>query len=169
MSARAPVGLGVLQVEPTDHCNLTCAMCAPHHEGWETVHGVAKGYLDADLWERVLVDLVVADAHLDHVIFQWLGDPSLHPELPRLVGAAARHLRGRVGYLRVEFAHEGGTRIAEDVCELCNDETHPVFLDWVDPTIDMYPHEGFCNCMDALDQIVAGRVRLRSGEWFGHE
>lgn len=74
-----------------------------------------------------------------------------------------------VGYLRVEFAHEGGTRIAEDVCELCDDETHPVFLDWVDPTIDMYPHEGFCNCMDALDQIVAGRVRLRSGEWFGHE
>lgn len=95
-------GLGVLQVEPTDHCNLRCAMCAPHHEGWETVHGVPKGFLDADLWERILDGLVAEDCELDHVIFQWLGDPSLHPELPRLVGAAAQRLQGRVNYLRID-------------------------------------------------------------------
>lgn len=91
----------VLQVEPTDHCNLRCRMCAPHHEGWETVHGVPKGYLDPALWERVVDGLCADDVRFDHIIFQWLGDPSLHPELHRLVRAAAR-LGDRVGYLRVD-------------------------------------------------------------------
>lgn len=97
-----PTGDGVLQVEPTDHCNLTCTMCAPHHEGWDQIHRIPKGYLDPDLWENILDTLVAEELRFDHLIFQWLGDPSLHPELPRLVGAAARRLRGRVGYLRVD-------------------------------------------------------------------
>jgi Radical SAM superfamily/Iron-sulfur cluster-binding domain len=95
-------GAGVLQVEPTDHCNLRCRMCAPHHEGWPTVHGLPKGYLDPRLWERIVDGLVADDLSFDHIIFQWLGDPSLHPELPDLVGLAARRLAGRVGYLRVD-------------------------------------------------------------------
>lgn len=105
MSVRAlrnPTGFGVLQVEPTDHCNLRCRMCAPHAEQWAAVHGVAKGYLDPELWERVCRGLVEDDVHFDHVIFQWLGDPSLHPELPRLVATAAELLAGRVGYLRID-------------------------------------------------------------------
>jgi MoaA/NifB/PqqE/SkfB family radical SAM enzyme len=97
-----PTGAGVLQVEPTDHCNLRCRMCAPHHEGWETVHGVPKGMLSVELWERVVDGLVADDIRFDHIIFQWLGDPSLHPELSRLIGIAARKLVGRVGYLRVD-------------------------------------------------------------------
>ncbi len=92
----------VLQVEPTDHCNLACRMCAPHFEGWSTVHGVPKGYLDPDLWARVVDGLAQDDQHFDHVIFQWLGDPSLHPQLDVLVATAARGLAGRVGYLRVD-------------------------------------------------------------------
>jgi hypothetical protein len=97
-----PTGDGVLQVEPTDHCNLSCRMCAPHHEGWETVHGVPKGYLDPELWARVVEGLARDDVRFDHIIFQWLGDPSLHPQLGRLIGDAARGLAGRVGYLRVD-------------------------------------------------------------------
>jgi len=97
-----PSGAGVLQVEPTDHCNLRCRMCAPHHEGWETVHGIPRGMLDPDLWDAVLDTFVRDDLRFDHIIFQWLGDPSLHPELPRLVGSAANRLGDRVGYLRVD-------------------------------------------------------------------
>ncbi len=97
-----PTGAGVLQVEPTDHCNLRCRMCAPHHEGWQTVHGIPKGLLSVPLWERVLDGLVKDDVHFDHIIFQWLGDPSLHPELARLVGLAAAKLMNRVGYLRID-------------------------------------------------------------------
>lgn len=92
----------VLQVEPTDHCNLRCRMCAPHHEGWETVHGIPKGYLDPALWERVVAGLARDGQRFDHLIFQWLGDPSLHPELDRLVATAASGLGERVGYLRVD-------------------------------------------------------------------
>ncbi|MFT5679768.1 MAG: MoaA/NifB/PqqE/SkfB family radical SAM enzyme [Myxococcota bacterium] len=97
-----PQGLGVLQVEPTDHCNLSCRMCAPHFERWDQVHGVDKGYLDPELWRRVLDGMVADDLRLDHIIFQWLGDPSLHPGLHELVGAAAERLQGRVEYLRVD-------------------------------------------------------------------
>lgn len=93
---------GVLQVEPTDHCNLACRMCAPHAEAWETVHGVPKGYLDPDLWAQALEGMVEDDLRFDHLIFQWLGDPSLHPRLHELVGMAARRLAGRVGYLRID-------------------------------------------------------------------
>jgi hypothetical protein len=93
---------GVLQIEPTDVCNLRCTMCAPHHDGWETVHGVPKGFLDVQVYERVVQGLVDDDLRFDHVIFQWLGDPSLHPELEHLVGVAQQKLGDRVGYLRVD-------------------------------------------------------------------
>lgn len=92
----------VLQVEPTDLCNLSCSMCAPHHEGWARIHGVPKGILDTARFARIVAGLAAEDCRFDHVIFQWLGDPSLHPELHRLLGLAARALAGRVGYLRVD-------------------------------------------------------------------
>ncbi len=77
-------------------------MCAPHHDGWESVHGVPKGMLDPDLWEGIVDSFVRDDLRFDHIIFQWLGDPSLHPELPRLIESAATRLGDRVGYLRVD-------------------------------------------------------------------
>lgn len=92
----------VLQVEPTDHCNLSCAMCAPHHEGWTQIHGVPKGFLDVARFRRIVDGLVADDLRFDHVIFQWLGDPSLHPDLHLLIGTAAAALGGRVRYLRVD-------------------------------------------------------------------
>ena len=95
-----PSGDGVLQIEPTDHCNLACRMCAPHAEGWETVHGVPKGYLDFDHYRRILDRLVEDRCRFDHVILQWLGDPSLHPRLEEMVGEAGRRLD--TGYVRFD-------------------------------------------------------------------
>ena len=100
--ATLPHGLGVLQVEPTDHCNLACAMCAPHAESWTTVHGIPKGLMPLNLYQRVLAGLVAGDCHFDHLILQWLGDPSLHPELERMVGLAGHTLGSRVGHIRVD-------------------------------------------------------------------
>jgi len=97
-----PVHDGVLQIEPTDLCNLRCKMCAPHHEGWEEIHAVPKGIMEMGLYESILDGLVEDDCHFDHLIFQWLGDPSLHPFLPRMLRLAAEKLVGRVGYLRVD-------------------------------------------------------------------
>jgi len=97
-----PKHLGVLQIEPTDLCNLTCSMCAPHNEGWEQIHAVPKGVMDMTLYRRIVDGLVEDDARFDHIIFQWLGDPSLHPELPEMIRIAAAKMAGRVDYLRVD-------------------------------------------------------------------
>lgn len=150
----------VLQVEPTDHCNLSCRMCAPHHEGWETVHGVPKGYLDPALWARVVGGLVRERVRFDHIIFQWLGDPSLHPRLPELVGTAARGLAGQVGYLRVDtngilLAGERMDRLVDAVC----DSTLPLLVVF---TLDAHSPEVYADLKgrDALPRVRRNIRRL---------
>lgn len=100
--ANPPAHLGVLQIEPTDHCNLACRMCAPHAEKWPQVHGVPKGWMDPAFFRRIVRGLAEEDCRFDHVILQWLGDPSVHPELEALVADAGRALAGRIGYLRFD-------------------------------------------------------------------
>lgn len=95
-------GYGVLQIEPTDVCNLQCQMCAPHHEQWDTIHGVPKGYLSLSLWKSIVDSFVQNQTQFDHIIFQWLGDPMLHPDIVGLISEAQRRLIGLVSYLRVD-------------------------------------------------------------------
>ncbi len=97
-----PIDLGVLQIEPTDVCNLKCSMCAPHKEGWDQIHSVPKGMMDMALYEKIIDGLAVDGARFDHIIFQWLGDPSLHPALPRMLRIAGEKLGRNVNYLRVD-------------------------------------------------------------------
>ena len=96
------MGDGVLQVEPTDRCNLTCSMCLPHKEGKGRVHGCTEGLLSPELWGRIADGLVADDCSFDHIIFQWMGEPTLHPQLEDLVAIAAEKLVERVGYLRID-------------------------------------------------------------------
>ncbi len=93
---------GVLQVEPTDLCNLACRMCLPQLDRPGRVHGIPGGFMELDLFRRIFDDLAATDCRFDHVILQWMGDPALHPRLPELVGIAASRLRGRCQYLRVD-------------------------------------------------------------------
>jgi len=93
---------GVLQVEPTDICNLSCAMCSPQRENPGQVHGVPGGMMSLDGFRQLLDGLLRDDCRFDHVILQWMGDPALHPQLPRMVGMAAARLKGRAGYLRLD-------------------------------------------------------------------
>jgi radical SAM protein with 4Fe4S-binding SPASM domain len=93
---------GVLQVEPTDLCNLACRMCLPQLDRPGAVHGIPGGFMDPALFRRIFDDLAATDCHFDHVILQWMGDPALHPQLPELVGVAASRLLGRAQYLRVD-------------------------------------------------------------------
>jgi len=93
---------GVLQIEPTDHCNLSCTMCTPHHLRQEQIHGVPKGVMDLGLYRHIVDGLVADDARFDHIIFQWLGDPSLHPGLEDMIAVAQDRLGDRVNYLRVD-------------------------------------------------------------------
>jgi MoaA/NifB/PqqE/SkfB family radical SAM enzyme len=93
---------GVLQIEPTDHCNLKCKMCTPHAEGFKSIHGVPKGSMDLELYRDIIDGLAHDGARFDHIIFQWLGDPSLHPNLEEMVGYAMEKMAGLVGYLRID-------------------------------------------------------------------
>ncbi len=93
---------GVLQIEPTDRCNLSCTMCQPHHLGLDRIHGVPKGRMDLGLYRRIIDGLRDEACRFDHVIFQWLGDPSLHPDLEEMIAHAQDRLADSVGYLRVD-------------------------------------------------------------------
>ena len=93
---------GVLQVEPTDLCNLACVMCLPQLDRPRRVHGVTGGFMDLSLFRRIFDDLAATDCRFDHIILQWMGDPALHPQLPELVGIAADRMLGRCAYLRVD-------------------------------------------------------------------
>lgn len=154
----------VLQVEPTDHCNLACRMCAPHFEGWETVHGVPKGHLDPALWERVVQGLVADDQRFDHVIFQWLGDPSVHPELDRLVATAARGLAGRVGYLRVDTNAIllGGERMDRLVQAVAGSSVPLLVVVTIDAaTPEVYAHVKGRDALARVQRNVRRLLRLR--------
>lgn len=95
-------GYGVLQIEPTDLCNLNCKMCKPHAEKWETVHSIPKGFLDPALWQKIVSNFREEKIIWDHIIFQWLGDPLLHPEIDQLIGITATEIGSQVGYLRLD-------------------------------------------------------------------
>ena len=95
-------GFGVLQVEPTDYCNLRCKMCRPHRDSWAEIHGVPKGFLSLNLWQKIVDDLARQRVEFDHVIFQWLGDPLLHPNMDKLVAIAQRGIANQVQYFRID-------------------------------------------------------------------
>lgn len=94
---------GVLQIEPTDFCNLTCPMCHPQQGFRSHLHGeLAKGYLDVGRFEALIDGIAASDLRFDHLIFQWLGDPSLHPELFTLLAHALRKIPDRADYFRID-------------------------------------------------------------------
>ncbi|HCP48001.1 MAG TPA: hypothetical protein DIU15_18315 [Deltaproteobacteria bacterium] len=94
---------GVLQIEPTDFCNLTCPMCHPQQGFRPNLHGdLLKGYMDMDLYRKIIDGIARSSATFDHLIFQWLGDPSLHPELFDMLGYALDHVGDRFEYFRID-------------------------------------------------------------------
>ena len=77
-------------------------MCGPHFEQWPSVHGIPKGYLDFDLYQQIIEGLAAEGCRFDHLILQWLGDPSLHPRLEEMAGFAGRQLKNLLGYVRFD-------------------------------------------------------------------
>lgn len=127
MPVHTPTRLGVLQIEPTDLCDLSCAMCLPHRAPrapGQGVHGIPSGRMDPALFTCILEDLARSDALFDHVILQWMGEPSLHPALPEMVAGAARLLGDRVGYLRIDT----------NGCSLTPDRVERLVAAWNPPT-----------------------------------
>jgi molybdenum cofactor biosynthesis enzyme MoaA len=94
---------GVLQIEPTDFCNLTCPMSHPQQGFRPTLHGdLLKGYMDTSLFRRIIDGIERSNVCFDHLIFQWLGDPSLHPELFEMLDYARSKVSDRFDYFRID-------------------------------------------------------------------
>ena len=94
-------GIGVLQIEPTDYCNLSCQMCKPHHQHWNQIHGIPKGFLSIELFDSIVDGFLMENIEFDHIIFQWLGDPLLHPKIDVLLQKAQR-MKQNIKYLRMD-------------------------------------------------------------------
>lgn len=72
--------LSSVNLELTNHCNLRCTFCPVN-----TTMQRPKGYMDADLFRRI----IDRNEQLDFVLaFQW-GEPLLHPQFFELVRYAA--------------------------------------------------------------------------------
>ncbi len=100
---REPIHCGVLQIEPTDVCNLRCRMCAPQLEASRTVHGsVPKGYMSLSVLRRIVEGIARSPVRFDHLIFQWLGEPTLHPRLVDMVSLCHERIRDRFDYFRID-------------------------------------------------------------------
>ncbi|MGC6507866.1 MAG: radical SAM/SPASM domain-containing protein [Myxococcota bacterium] len=118
-----------MQIEPTDHCNLRCQMCTPHAKQWPQIHGISKGYLKVDTWRQITEDFHRHHIEFDHIIFQWLGDPSLHPQLPELVEIAVRNIGSQVNYLRIDTNAIRFDRSALDaLCAISVESSVPLLL-----------------------------------------
>ena len=85
----APARLRRLQIEITTGCNLRCAGC-------QRTLGMAEGtwrnaHMPLDRFAAVLGNAPPADA----IILQGIGEPTLHPGLPEMIGLARE--TGRYG------------------------------------------------------------------------
>ena len=71
-----------LNLELTDHCNISCKMCSQSLRS--EAHGVPNRFMDWDTWRQALQGL----AHMKQEIAlcpHWLGEPTIHPEFDRFV------------------------------------------------------------------------------------
>jgi len=66
-----------LFVETTTRCNLACPMCVKNAPGWRG----GEGHMAWEVFER----LEPAFAHAQTVILNGMGEPLLHPDLPRMI------------------------------------------------------------------------------------
>jgi len=96
-------GCGVLQIEPTDHCNLRCVMCAPQTGQARAPHGgTRKGTMDPGLFRQIIEGIAADGVLFDHLILQWLGEPTLNPHLPEMLKFALSRASGNFLYSRID-------------------------------------------------------------------
>jgi sulfatase maturation enzyme AslB (radical SAM superfamily) len=161
-AAAPPVHLGVLQIEPTDFCNLRCKMCAPHAESRDHIHGDSpKGFMELDVFKGIIDDIAGSGMRFDHLIFQWLGDPSLHPNLPEMLDYAVTKAKANFGYFRIDT---NAIRLSEGYVERLMDviAKHPHTEILIIFSLDAVTRETYekVKGVDAFDKVQANVRRF---------
>src|SRR5580658_1790699 len=81
-----PLPMGMF-IEPTNVCNFKCRFCPESFSDYnETVGGRAQ--MDFSLFEKIVRE-IKALGRVKVIRFYMLGEPLLHPELPRMIRLAA--------------------------------------------------------------------------------
>jgi len=98
----SPLPLPILQIEPTDRCNLKCAMCSPQVSGGLPHGSIPRGDLDFALYRKILAGIAADGPDFDHLILQWLGEPTLHAQWIDMLEQAVSTAGHRFGYFRID-------------------------------------------------------------------
>jgi len=70
-----------VNLELTDHCNISCGMCSQSLR--DEAHGAPMRFMDWPTWRDALLGLEgMGDVHLCP---HWLGEPTIHPHFDRFV------------------------------------------------------------------------------------
>lgn len=112
-----------LVVELTNRCSLACVHCSVSEAGH--AHHAQSGYLDPQVFDGLLADLVQHNVRFDALILFWLGEPLLHPHFTRLYRQAVRAAVRHKTFGKIEV-HSNGTHLtAARVAALLNDADVP--------------------------------------------
>ena len=116
--------LPVLQIEPTDRCNLKCAMCSPQISDGPPHGSIPRGDLDFALYQKIIAGIAADGPQFDHLILQWMGEPTLHAQWIEMLEQAVSTAGHRFGYFRVDTnALRLDEHAARRLCTLAAD--HP--------------------------------------------
>jgi MoaA/NifB/PqqE/SkfB family radical SAM enzyme len=155
-------GYGVLQIEPTDHCNMRCPMCSPHATPRAAIHGrTPKGFMDLDLFRKIIDDIARDRCEFDHLILQWLGEPTLNRHWLDMLAYATARAGDNFGYFRVDTnALCIEAQEAERLCRIVEEQPNRVVL--LVLSLDAATRETYrlVKGADAFDRVTANIGRL---------
>lgn len=107
-----------LLIEPTDFCNARCIMCDQSRR--ENMHNIPKGFMDLNLFRRIINDVKKFPIPIDAIDPLWAGESLLHPEFKNMLWTLfnenKRHkiFRGMVLNTNGTLFDEGYTEIFVD-------------------------------------------------------
>jgi radical SAM protein with 4Fe4S-binding SPASM domain len=88
-----------LQIGITDYCNFNCIMCMQSaHEGLygnadiktSVLHENKKGFMDFNLFKKIIDDISQLDFKMKTVAFHWLGESMMHPKFSEFIEYACQ-------------------------------------------------------------------------------
>lgn len=80
----------VLQIEPTNYCNLQCQFCPIGDRAFISRQGLGRGTMDLDLFRRMISDLSKFKHNIKTIHLYGNGEPLIHPDLSGMIQIAKK-------------------------------------------------------------------------------
>ena len=85
-------------IEPTDFCNCDCIMCSRALLNIENPHNVPKGFMDFEVFKKIIDDIEIGNEHLAIKLF-WIGESMLHKDFKKMLLYASEKIKGTKAYI----------------------------------------------------------------------